>query len=186
MNLETLKGFLNLRVWVVQEKLWRHLLISSFPGAGLISSPLCQTYWVTQGFCSCYKGQPSHHHVSSLPLMRKWCCLPRSFLILWKGNLERTIIAMYRSFASTMPCNSSCSSFRSLSYQWQIDLELKEMPSFSFLFPDLWNVFWRSSFFMTRYSNIPIQIVIFQIFPQRSHEAVPRKPTCLCPVSVAQ
>lgn len=35
-----------------------------------------------------------------------------------KRSLERIIVVMYRSFASTMPCNNSYSSFRSLSYKF--------------------------------------------------------------------
>ena len=53
MNLATLRGFLNLGAWVVQDKLSGHLGIFSFLGAGGISSALRQTYWITWGFCSC-------------------------------------------------------------------------------------------------------------------------------------
>lgn len=114
VNSATLKGFLNLGAWVVQDELSGHIGIFSFLGAGLISSALRQTCWVTtQSFCSCCKEQPSHGCVSS----HKEVMLPARELRLnalvfphaleGKRSLERVIVVVCRNFASVIPCNNS-------------------------------------------------------------------------------
>lgn len=113
VNSAMLKGFLSLGAWLVQDEFSGHLGIFSFLGAGLISSAVCLTCWVTQGFCSCCKEQPSHGCVSS----HKEVMLPARELRLnalvfphaleGKRSLERVIVVVYRNFASIMPCNNS-------------------------------------------------------------------------------